>query len=149
MITIMVDLEGTLSDHTDRLSVLEIATRNDPRNRTAWKEYYKGLPDDDPREYVIDAVRRWIRSRNRVVIYSTRFTNKYMHEEEWLRGHELWDHVELWQRESHQTKIKGPDLVAEWAMELDPIILVDDREEVRTKVRAVTDALVFGPEDYP
>ncbi len=148
----LVDLEGTLSDHTDRLRVLEATTALDPKNRDAWKIYYKGLPDDEPREYVLDAVRRWFRSGTGVIVYSTRFQNKYMHEEEWLRGHELWEHVSLLQRQQNkgERSIKGPDLVAIWASELKPDILVDDREEVRDKVRlCCPDIRVFGPEEFP
>ena len=56
----MVDLEGTLSDHTDRLAILLATTAADPRNRDAWKMYYKGLPDDLPRPRVLDEVKMWI-----------------------------------------------------------------------------------------
>jgi hypothetical protein len=150
--TIMVDLEGTLSDHTDRLRLLETTTQTDPKDREAWKRYYKGLPDDEPREYVLDAVKRWIRDDYNMIVYSTRFQNKYMHEEEWLRGHELWSHVQLLQRQQtkEERSIKGPDLVAIWASELKPAILVDDREDVRDKVSlCCPDIRVFGPEDFP
>jgi len=149
MTTVFVDLEGTLSNHDDRRDALLVATRNDPRNRESWKTYYAGLPDDDPRDDVLYAVKRWIQEGYRVIVYSTRFINKYCHEEEWLRGHELYDHVELWQREQYQTKIKGPDLVVEWVQELKPSIVVDDREEVRDKVSAISDAVVLGPKDFP
>jgi hypothetical protein len=149
MKTIMVDLEGTMSDHTDRLRVLEATTAADPKNREAWKTYYKGLPDDEPRMDVIRAVREWIKREHFVMVYSTRFANKYRHEEEWLKGHELWEHIELLQRESTETQIKGPNLVAIWAGSIKPDILVDDREDVRALVREHSpDTTVLGPEDF-
>lgn len=146
----MVDLEGTLSDHTDRLATLQATTAADPRNRNAWKEYYKGLPDDLPRPQVLLMVKDWIRQGEYVLVYSTRFKNKYNHEEEWLRGHELFNAVRLRQRDQWETGIEGPDLVAEWALRDKPHILIDDREEVRDKVKHwCPDTTVLGPEDFP
>lgn len=150
MSLVMVDLEGTLSDHTDRLAILQATTAADPRNREAWKEYYKGLPDDEPREHVLLAVKTWIKDGHYLLIYSTRFKNKYDHEAEWLRGHELFDKVILRQRDQWETRIKGPDLVAEWALSDKPHILIDDRLEVRDKVRHLCpDTMVLAPEDFP
>lgn len=150
MSLIMVDLEGTLSDHTDRLAILLATTVADPRNREAWKEYYKGLPDDLPRIPILLAVKKWIEDGQYILVYSTRFKNKHNHEEEWLRGHELFDKVILRQRDQWETRIKGPDLVAEWAMHDRPSILIDDREEVRDKVKHVCpDTAVMGLEDFP
>lgn len=149
MTLILVDLEGCLSDHTERLHTLQEMTQADPKDRTAWKEYYKGLLDDEPREYVLYAVKTWIREEATIVIYSTRFQNKYRHEEEWLRGHELWDHIELLQRTPTETGIKGPMLVAEWAGTMQPDILVDDREEVRELVKSTSPKItVLGPDDF-
>jgi hypothetical protein len=133
---IAVDLEGMLSNHTDRLARLKAATTVDPRAPDAWKIYYKGLPDDEPREQVVLAVRKWIADGHKVIVYSTRFANKYNHEEEWLRGHELWEHIELLQRSNKERTIPGPQLVAIWASELKPDILADDRDEVRSLVSA-------------
>ena len=48
---------------------------------------------------------------------------------------DLFDKVDLIQREPHQSKIKGPDLVVQWVRHYDPSIVVDDREEVRAKIR--------------
>jgi len=150
MSLIMVDLEGTLSDHTDRLAILQATTAADPRNREAWKIYYKGLPDDLPHPHILGAVKMWIEEGAYILVYSTRFKNKYGHEEEWLRGHELFDKVILRQRDQWETRIKGPDLVAEWAMHDRPSILIDDREEVRDKVKNVCpDTAVMGLEDFP
>ena len=150
MSLIMVDLEGTLSDHTDRLAILLATTAADPRNRDAWKTYYKGLPNDLPRPNVLDAVRDWIKGGNYILVYSTRFKNKYAHEEEWLRGHELFNKVILRQRDQWETGIEGPDLVAEWALQDKPVILIDDREEVRDKVKHwCPDTAVLAPEDFP
>ncbi len=146
----MVDLEGTLSDHTDRLAILLATTAADPRNRDAWKTYYKGLPDDLPRPQVLLMVKEWIRQGEYVLVYSTRFKNKYNHEEEWLRGHELFNAVRLRQRDQWETAIEGPQLVAEWAVRDKPTILVDDREEVRDSVRHwCPNTQVLGPEDFP
>ena len=79
---IMVDLEGTLSDHSARLKILLAnEEKYKGRDREAWKTYYKGL------------------------------------------------------LEPHQTKIKGPDLVVQWVRQYDPAIVVDDRDEVRDKIR--------------
>jgi len=150
MSLVMVDLEGTLSDHTDRLAILQAATVADPRNREAWKIYYKGLPDDEPREYVLRAVKTWIETGHYILVYSTRFKNKYEHEKEWLVGHELFDKVILRQRDQWETRIKGPDLVAEWAVHDKPHILIDDRVEVRDKIRHLCpDTMVLAPEDFP
>jgi len=150
MSLIMVDLEGTLSDHTDRLATLLATTAADPRNRDAWKTYYKGLPDDLPRPQVLLMVKEWIRQGEYVLVYSTRFKNKYAHEEEWLRGHELFNSVRLRQRDQWETRIEGPDLVAEWAVKDKPSILVDDREEVRDSVKHwCPNTTVLGPEDFP
>ena len=149
MTTIMVDLEGTLSDHSRRLRVLQDTTQIDPRDRTAWKTYYKGLMDDDPRDNVILAVRKWIREGIRPLIYSTRFINKYDQEEGWLRGHELWDHVDLIQRPTNGLALKGPELVCQWVWRYRPTIIVDDREEVRDIVRSQhPQVTVLGPEDF-
>ncbi len=146
----MVDLEGTLSDHTDRLAILQATTAADPRNREAWKIYYKGLPDDEPRPQVLLAVKTWIEAGCYILVYSTRFKNKYGHEEEWLRGHELFDKVILRQRDQWETRIEGPDLVSEWAVRDNPHILIDDREEVRDKVKHwCPDTMVLAPEDFP
>ena len=150
MSLIFVDLEGTLSDHTDRLAILQATTAADPRNREAWKTYYKGLPDDEPREYVLGAVKMWIEEGAYILVYSTRFKNKYAHEEVWLRDHELFDKVILRQRDQWETRIKGPDLVAEWALRDQPTILVDDRPEVRDRVKHLCpETAVMGPEDFP
>ncbi len=149
MTTIMVDLEGTLSDHTDRLRVLQATTQADPRDRAAWKTYYQGLIDDEPRDNVMIAVRAWIREGIRPLIYSTRFINKYNQEEAWLRGHELWEHIDLIQRASWEHQIKGPDLVYQWVWRYKPTIVVDDREEVRDILKSQQSQLtVMGPEDF-
>ena len=146
----MVDLEGTLSDHTDRLAILLATTAADPRNREAWKTYYKGLPDDLPRPDVLFAVREWIRDGHFLLIYSTRFKNKHNHEEQWLRGYKLFESVRLRQRDQWETRILGPDLVAEWALNDKPHILIDDRVEVRDKVKHwCPNTQVLGPEDFP
>lgn len=149
MITVLIDLEGTLSDHSDRLATLQAETAADPKNRYAWKAYYKGLPEDEPRSNVMAAMRQWIADEENIIVYSTRFINKYKHEEAWLRTHGLWDNVELLQRESTQTTIKGPTLVATWAGSIQPDILVDDREEVRELVKVYAPkATVLGVEDF-
>ena len=144
----MVDLEGTLSDHDDRLAVLreELAKAADERDREAWKKYYRGLPDDAPRDNVMWWLEQWIAEGDRPVVYSTRFPNKYRHEELWLTMHNLWGRVDLLNRDRPQ--IKGPALVVLWAQELEPNILVDDREEVRVLVQAhCPDVTVYGPDD--
>jgi hypothetical protein len=147
---IMVDLEGTLSDHSIRLAtLLENEEKYKKRDRTAWKEYYKGLIDDPPRKHIMELVREYIAEDIRPLIYSTRFVNKYKHEEEWLKLHGLWDEVDLLQREPHMTKIKGPDLVLQWVRQYDPIFIVDDREEVRELVRGLGTACVaYGPNAF-
>ena len=149
MTSVMVDLEGTLSDHTDRLATLQRETADDPRDRGAWKKYYMGLLEDEPRHQIMIMVREWIREGVRPLIYSTRFTNKYRHEEAWLRGHELWEHIDLLQRDPTQTRTPGPDLVAEWVQEFKPEIVIDDREEVRERLRGLVPGLViYGPHDF-
>ncbi len=149
MTTIMVDLEGTLSDNEDRLRVLQATTQMDPRDRTAWKTYYQGLIDDEPREAVMWAVRHWIREGTRPLIYSTRFINKYNQEEGWLRGHELWEHVDLIQRPVREHQIKGPDLVCQWVQEYKPTIIVDDRKEVHEiLMREHPRVVVLEPDDF-
>jgi hypothetical protein len=147
---IMVDLEGTLSDHSTRLAtLLENEEKYVKRDRTAWKEYYKGLIDDPPRSHIMGLVREYISEDIRPLIYSTRFVNKYKHEEEWLKLHGLWGEVDLLQRESHMTKIKGPDLVVQWVRQYEPLLLVDDREEVRELVRALPGSCVaYAPEAF-
>lgn len=147
---IMVDLEGTLSDHSIRLAtLLENEEQYKKRDRTAWKEYYKGLINDPPRPHIIDLVREYIAEDIRPLIYSTRFINKYKHEEEWLRLHGLWDSVDLLQREPHQTTIKGPDLVCQWVREHEPVFVIDDREEVRELVREMmTPTIAYAPEAF-
>jgi len=148
MTTIMVDLEGTLSDHTDRLRVLQATTKLDPKDRSAWKIYYKGLMCDEPRENVMIAMREWISEGIRPLVYSTRFINKYNHEEAWLREHELWEHVAKVQRLPRE-QLQGPDLVCQWVWRFRPTILVDDREEVRDIVRDQhPQVAVLGPEDF-
>lgn len=133
---IMVDLEGTLSDHSDRLAtLLENEEKYKKRDRTAWKTYYAGLINDPPRSHIIELVREYISEDIRPLIYSTRFINKHKQEEKWLQLHGLWDHVDLLQREPHMTKIKGPELVVQWVRHYDPLFIVDDREEVRDMVR--------------
>ena len=79
---IMVDLEGTLSDHTVRLAKLQANTQTDIRHRPSWKEYYKGLIDDAPRQHILDLMNDWIENDLRPLVYSTRFINKYNHEEQ-------------------------------------------------------------------
>jgi len=132
----MIDLEGTLSDHTERLALL-LANEEKYKGRDpeAWKRYYKGLLHDPPRPHIMSLVHDYIRDGMRPIIYSTRFVNKYNHERQWLEAHDLLNDVELIQRESNQTKIKGPDLVVQWVRHYDPAIVVDDREEVRDKIR--------------
>lgn len=147
---IMVDLEGTLSDHSSRLAtLLENEEKYKKRDRTAWKTYYAGLIDDPPRSHIMELVREYISEDIRPLIYSTRFINKYKHEEAWLKLHGLWDQVDLLQREPHMTKIKGPDLVLQWVREYDPLFIVDDREEVRDLVRALNSPCVaYGPNAF-
>ena len=144
---IMVDLEGTLSDHEGRLAtLLENEEKYKKRDRTAWKEYYKGLINDPPRPHIMALVREHISEDIRPLIYSTRFINKYKHEEEWLRKHELFDHVDLLQREPHQTQIKGPDLVVQWVRQYNPVFVIDDREEVRDLLRATfPNTTIYAP----
>lgn len=146
----MVDLEGTLSDHTERLAtLLEDDEKYTKRDRTAWKTYYAGLINDPPRSHIMELVREYISEDIRPLIYSTRFINKYKHEEEWLRLHGLWNEVDLLQRESHMTKIKGPDLVAQWVRQYEPLLLVDDRDEVRELVRQLPGSCVaYAPEAF-
>ena len=146
---IMVDLEGTLSDHTVRLAKLQANTKTDIRHRPSWKEYYKGLIDDEPRLHIMDLMNDWIENEFRPLVYSTRFVNKYNHEEQWLRKHELFEKVDLIQRLPTQTKIKGPDLVAQWVNQYRPEIVVDDREDVRDKIRGlVPGMIVYGPDAF-
>lgn len=147
--TVMIDLEGTLSDHSRRLATLRAETLSNTHDRDAWKKYYKGLPDDEPRHPIMIMLREWIREGMRPIIYSTRFVNKYNHEEEWLRGHELWEDIDFVQRQPHQTKIKGPDLVASWVRSFEPSVLIDDREEVREACRGLIPGLViYNPEVF-
>lgn len=146
---VMVDLEGTLTDHDHRLGTLKARTEGNAKDRDAWKDYYKGLTSDLPREYIMNAVRVWIRDETQVIVYSTRFTNKYDQEQEWLRGHELWEHVDLIQRQRHEHAIEGPALVAQWAKTFEPDILVDDRKEVRAIVKRTSPEItVLGPDDF-
>lgn len=135
---IMVDLEGTLSDHEERLAtLLENEAKYKKRDRTHWKTYYAGLINDQPRPHIMALVREYIADDIRPLIYSTRFINKYNQEEEWLKLHGLWDDVDLLQRQPHQTKITGPELVVQWVRQYEPVLIVDDREEVRDAVRAL------------
>lgn len=147
---IMVDLEGTLSDHSIRLAkLLEDEAKYKKRDRTHWKTYYAGLINDPPRQYIMDLVRDYIGEEIRPLIYSTRFINKYKHEEQWLKLHGLWDSVDLLQRESHQTKEKGPELVVQWVLQYEPVLIIDDREEVREAVRALQKpTAVYAPEAF-
>jgi hypothetical protein len=47
------------------------------------------------------------------------------------------------------TKIKGPDLVAQWVRQYTPLLIVDDREEVRELVRAMqTECVAYAPEAF-
>ena len=149
MTFILCDLEGCLSNHTERLQTLRDATQTDPKDRDAWKNYYKGLPQDEPRQNMVDAVRTWIDAGDRVIIYSTRFQNKYAHEAEWLTTHGLFEGVELLQRGNSERKTKGPELVAMWAGTMQPDILVDDRVEVRDLVCVTSPKIkVYGPGDF-
>jgi len=133
---IMIDLEGTLSDHSARLGVLLANEKKyKGRDRAAWKQYYSGILHDPPRQHILALVHEYIHDGMRPIIYSTRFVNKYNHERQWLESHDLFDKIDLIQREAHQSKIKGPDLVVEWVRHYDPAIVVDDREEVRDKIR--------------
>jgi hypothetical protein len=146
---ILVDLEGTLTDHTARLAILLANTKTDVRHRPSWKEYYKGLIDDKPRQHILDLVQDWIDNEFRPLIYSTRFINKYNHEEQWLREHNLWGWVDLIQRLPTQTKIKGPDLVVKWVKQYRPEIVIDDRDDVRDKIRGLVPGMkVYGPDAF-
>ncbi len=146
----MVDLEGTLSDHEDRLAtLLENEAKYKKRDRTHWKEYYAGLINDEPRPHIMGLVREYIAEDIRPLIYSTRFINKYKYEEQWLKQHGLWDNVDLLQREPHQTKITGPELVLQWVRQYEPLFIVDDREEVRDLVRALQSPCVaYAPNAF-
>ena len=65
----MVDLEGTLSDHTTRLAtLLENEEKYRKRDRTAWKTYYAGLIDDPPRTHIMELVREYIEEDIRPLI---------------------------------------------------------------------------------
>ena len=133
----MIDLEGVLSDHTDRLALLQSRTQSDPRDRTAWKKYYAAIMEDQPRTVIMDMVHEWLDDEVKVLVYSTRFMNKYQHEIEWLKKHELWGRVAFIQRMPKETKIKGPDLVVSWMPKLRPTLVIDDREEVRNKIELI------------
>ncbi len=146
---ILVDLEGVLSDHTDRLDLLLSRTQDNKRDVTAWKDYYKAIMEDQPRTHIMDMVHDWLDADIRPIIYSTRFVNKYKHEEAWLRKYDLFDRVELIQRLPHQTKIKGPDLVLQWVRQYEPEIVIDDRVEVRDKLRGLyAGMMVYGPNAF-
>ena len=135
---ILVDLEGTLSDHTERLRVLTTNKQKyKGRDPDAWKTYYMGLIDDEPRPHIMELVREWIEEGLSPLVYSTRFINKYNQEEAWLKKHGLWKDVELIQRLPTETKIKGPDLVLQWVRRYEPDIVIDDRDEVRELIRNV------------
>ena len=56
---ILVDLEGVLTDHTDRLALLLSRTQDNKRDRTAWKDYYKAIMEDQPRMHILDMVHDW------------------------------------------------------------------------------------------
>ncbi len=146
----MIDLEGTLSDHSGRLAtLLANEEKYKKRDRTAWKTYYAGLIDDPPRPHIMSLVREYIEEDIRPLIYSTRFINKYKHEEAWLKLHGLWDQVDLLQREPHMTKIKGPDLVVQWVRQHDPLFIVDDRDEVRELVTALPlNCVAYAPNAF-
>lgn len=146
---ILVDFEGVLSDHTDRLALLQSRTQTKIRDRTAWKDYYKAIMEDQPRTHIMDLVHDWLAADIRPTIYSTRFMTKYNYEEQWLRKYELSGHVDLIQRLPHQTKIKGPDLVLQWVREHQPEIVIDDRVEVRDKLRGLyAGMMVYGPDAF-
>jgi len=145
----MVDLEGTLTDHTTRLAILQANTKTDVRHRPSWKEYYKGLIEDKPRQHILDLMHEWIENEICPLVYSTRFINKYNHEEQWLRAHDLWGKVDLIQRLPTQTKIKGPDLVVQWVKKYRPEIVIDDRDDVRNKLRGLVPGMkVYGPDAF-
>jgi hypothetical protein len=146
----MIDLEGTLSDHTDRLALLQDDQKK-YRNRdpAAWKTYYKGLIEDKPRPHIMDLTRDYIADGDRPLVYSTRFVNKYNHEEEWLRTYDLWKYVDLIQRLKTETKIKGPHLVLQWVRRYDPDVVIDDRDDVRDLIRsAVRTVMVYSPNAF-
>jgi hypothetical protein len=146
----MIDLEGTLSDHTDRLALLQDDQKKYlNRDPAAWKIYYKGLIEDKPRPHIMDLTRDYIADGDRPLVYSTRFINKYNHEEQWLRMHDLWKYVDLVQRLKTETKIKGPDLVLQWVRRYDPDVVIDDRDDVRELIRsAVRTVVVYGPNAF-
>ncbi len=146
----MIDLEGTLSDHTDRLAIL-LANQKKylNRDRDTWKNYYKGLIEDKPRPHIMDLTRDYIAEGIRPLVYSTRFINKYNHEEKWLRMHDLWNHVDLVQRLPTEHGIKAPQLVLQWVRRYDPDIVIDDRDDVRELIRnAVRRTTVYSPEAF-
>jgi hypothetical protein len=139
----MVDLEGTLTDHSERIAILLTLTKSDRRNQDAWKTYYAGILSDPPREAVMRYVRTAIQQGERLLVFSTRFANKYRHEEAWLRAHELWEHVELLQRGNTETKIEGPSLVVKWVKEFQPSVFIDDRPEARQMVRGLVPGMLI------
>ena len=144
--TIFVDLEGTLTDHSARLAILlRDQDKYKERDRTAWRTYYKGLLDDPPHPHILELIHGYIGEGMRPLIYSTRFINKYHSEEAWLRKYDLWNHIDLLQRQPYQTKIKGPDLVVQWVRAYAPAVIIDDREEVRQKVRELNRGIIAYP----
>jgi len=61
----------------------------------------------------------------------------------------LLGRVELIQRLPHQTAIKGPDLVCQWVRQYKPEVVIDDRVEVRDKLRGLyAGMMVYGPNAF-
>ena len=146
----MIDLEGTLSDNTARLATL-LANQKKylGKDRDTWKLYYRGLIEDEPRPHIMDLTREYIADGVRPLIYSTRFINKYNHEEEWLRKHDLWNYVDLMQRLPTEHGIKAPQLVLQWVRRYDPEIVIDDRDDVCALIRdASRGTTVYHPNAF-
>jgi len=61
----------------------------------------------------------------------------------------LWGKVDLIQRLPTQTTIKGPDLVVQWVKKYRPEIVIDDRDDVRNKIRGIVPGMkVYDPDAF-
>ena len=117
MSLLLIDLEGVLSDNSERLKTL----LESPKKRSDWDRYYNGLIHDEPIEENINLVLEW---SGDVLVYTTRFHTNGI-EKRWLRDHGL--DVDLQMRESYEFRIPGPDLVYAWVNLHDPDMHLDDR----------------------
>ena len=127
MVSVIVDLDGTVADCDWRLPLI----KEKPKN---WKAFFEGIPKDPPIDCMIEMVRAF-RQAGSLVIYCTGRPDHYRRESlMWLNQHSISAINGLYMRpkgdHSPDYECKKRLLAQIRADGYNPTIVIDDKPEV-------------------